>query len=56
MYDEGRGVPQDYVRAHVWYSLAAWQGNKQAAKYWDILENKMTSADIAEAQRLAREG
>ena len=26
MYAEGRGVPQDYVRAHMWYSLSAAQG------------------------------
>ena len=23
MYYTGRGVPQDYVQAHVWYNLAA---------------------------------
>ncbi len=23
MYDNGQGVPQDYVRAHMWFNLAA---------------------------------
>ena len=23
MYGEGRGAPQDYVQAHMWYNLAA---------------------------------
>ena len=23
MYKDGRGVPQDYVQAHMWYNLAA---------------------------------
>jgi TPR repeat protein len=25
MYAEGRGVPRDYVRAHMWFSLSAAQ-------------------------------
>lgn len=32
MYAERRGVPQDYVRAHMWFSLAAAQGEQKAAK------------------------
>ncbi|MFN2150265.1 MAG: SEL1-like repeat protein, partial [Anaerolineales bacterium] len=26
MYSKGRGVPQDYVKAHMWLNLAAAQG------------------------------
>ena len=30
MYDNGEGVPQDYVQAVKWYRLAAEQGNAMA--------------------------
>jgi TPR repeat protein len=56
MYAEGRGVPQDYVRAHMWFSLAAAQGEQSSAKTLvDMAERKMTPAQIAEAQKFARE-
>jgi TPR repeat protein len=52
MYDNGDGVPQDYVQAHMWYDIA---GVEVAARYRDIVAREMTPAQIAEAQRLARE-
>jgi hypothetical protein len=55
MYDNGQGVPQDYVMAHMWANLAAAQGNVLASKNCGITASKMTSGQIAEAQRLARE-
>ena len=55
MYDNGEGVPQDYVQAHVWFNLSAAQGDANATKSRDIVAAKMTPAQIAEAQRLARE-
>jgi TPR repeat protein len=54
MYDEGQGVPQDVVQAHKWYNLAATNGDKPAAELRDALAKQMTSAQIAEAQKLAR--
>jgi uncharacterized protein len=30
MYAEGRGVPQDYVRAYMWFSLSPAQGEQRA--------------------------
>ncbi len=54
MYAEGRGVPQDYVRAHMWFSLAAAQGVQRAVKTLNMAERKMTPAQITEAQKLAR--
>ena len=32
MYYNGQGVPQDYVRAHMWFNLSAAQGNEKAMK------------------------
>jgi TPR repeat protein len=58
-YDKGRGVPQDYVQAHLWFNLAASRTTGQAQKYAsderDSIARKMTSQQIAEAQRLASE-
>jgi hypothetical protein len=55
MYANGQGVPQDYVAAHMWLNLAAAQGNANASESRDIVANRMTPEQIAEAQRLARE-
>lgn len=55
MYEQGKGVPQDYVEAHKWYTLAAASGDKVAAGLRDVLAKQMTPAEIAEAQKLARE-
>lgn len=55
LYYRGRGVPQDYVLSHKWANLAAAQGFRNAGAAREALEKMMTSEQIAEAQRLARE-
>ena len=55
MYGNGRGVPQNYVLAHMWSNLASASGNANAPKNRDAVAAKMTPAQIAEAQRLAAE-
>ncbi len=55
MYSKGQGVPQDYVQAHMWDTLAAAQDIEDAREGRDKLAEHMTPAQIAEAQRLARE-
>jgi len=55
MYFKGQGVPLDYVLAYMWATLAAAQGLESASEMRDILEKRMTPAQLAEAQRLARE-
>ena len=59
MYDQGRGVPQDYVQAHKWMNLAAsrqtGEERQRSADRRDTLARLMTPAQLAEAQRLARE-
>ncbi len=60
MYRKGLGLPQDHIQAHMWYSLALAnseldQEKKLWAKNLDATAKKMTSVQIAEAQRLARE-
>jgi TPR repeat protein len=59
-YAAGGGVPQDYVQAHMWFNLAASLASNAstrdlAIKYRDDLAAMMTLAQIAEAQRMARE-
>ena len=55
MYDRGRGVMQDYILAHMWFNLAASQESEIGRKNRDRMAKKMTPAQIAEAQKLARE-
>ena len=62
MYFTGRGVLQDYVEAHMWLNLAASRfspaeirNRDQAIRDRDYVAAKMTPAQIAEAQKLARE-
>src|SRR5438132_944176 len=62
MYYQGQGVPQDYVQAHKWYNLAAsrfpaseTEDRAKVVKNRDLVAAKMTPAQIAEAQKLARE-
>ena len=55
MYERGRSVPQDYVQAYRWYTLAAAKGLKEAVKGRDLLEKNMTPAQIGRGQRLARD-
>ena len=49
------GVMQDNIYAHMWWNLAASQGDENARKYRDIIEKKMFPSQIEKAQDLARE-
>ena len=60
IYDNGQGVPQEHVQAHMWYDLAAsrfppGKGHDVAVENRDNVAAKMTPTQIAEAQRLARD-
>jgi len=55
MYENGQGVARDYVRAHLWFNLATANGLQRAAINRDIVALRMTPAQIAQAQMLARE-
>lgn len=54
-YSLGEGVDIDLVEAHRWYNLAALAGLRHAQAERAALAADMTAAEIAEAQRLARE-
>ena len=55
MYGNGEGVPEDYVQAYAWLNLAAAQGDEKAVEGKDLLRPRMTSEQVAEAQKLAAE-
>jgi TPR repeat protein len=60
MYGNGQGVPQNYVQALKWLTLAAATfptepEHGQAVQARDLVAARMTPAQIAEAQKLARE-
>ncbi len=60
MYGKGQGVPQDYVLAHMWFDLVVsklppGEARDRAVKNSDIAAERMTPAQISEAQKLARE-
>lgn len=55
MYLTGKGAPENFFEAYKWLSLAAAQGHEYAQKNRDMARGQMTSAQIAEAQRLAAE-
>ncbi len=55
MYANGQGVQLDYFRALTLFNLSAAHGNQNAVKGRDIAAQHMNPAQIAEAQKLARE-
>lgn len=54
-YSTGQGVSVDYVAAHKWFNLAAMRGSDLAKTWRAQISREMSSNQIAEAQRLARE-
>ena len=52
LYGLGQGVLQDYVKTHMWANIAAANGGDSSLR--DLIAEALTSAQIAEAQRLAR--
>ena len=66
MYEAGDGVPQDFIQAHMWFSVAAASfldtrnpsvaGPREVATMArEMLAERMTQDQIAEAQKLAKE-
>jgi hypothetical protein len=55
LYATGRDVAADLVVAHKWFNLAAARGNCSALAHRVELAREMSSGQIAEAQKLARE-
>ena len=48
-------MPQDLVQAHKWFSMSETNGVKGARENREFAEKQMTSSQIEEAQKLARD-
>ena len=55
MYSIGADMPTDYVTAHKWFNLAAMRGIADAARLRREIAEQMSEAEIAAAQRAARD-
>ena len=54
MYGTGQGgAPTDYRLSHMWYNIAATQGQKFVRDNIILIEEKMTLEDISVAQEMA---
>lgn len=51
LYEEGQGVKPDPVRAYFWYALADVQGDGQAPQAKKDLAEKMTPAQVQDAEQ-----
>ena len=45
---------QNYIQAHMWFNIAAAQGNRIARDYRDRIAKQMMPQDVSTAQRLAQ--
>lgn len=54
MYEKGEGVLEDNIRVHMWYNIASANSHKKAGELRKEIAGQMTSADISEAQKMAR--
>jgi hypothetical protein len=58
MYTQGRGVPQDFIRAHMWFNVAAaaltGDERKAAIKNRDNVASQLTAVQIGKAEEMAR--
>ena len=56
LYSTGQGgAPLDLVSAHMLFNLAALRGSEEAKSYRKELSQEMSTQEVAEAQRAARE-
>ncbi|MBB4304004.1 hypothetical protein GGD81_003059 [Rhodobium orientis] len=51
----GREAEPDLVSAHKWFNLAAMKGKREAVQYRQEVAGELSAAEIADAQRSARE-
>jgi TPR repeat protein len=54
-YSVGNSVPTDLVAAHKWFNIAAMKGCKDAIRLRQEVAAGMSPAEIAAAQRAARD-
>jgi hypothetical protein len=55
MYSNSRSVPQDNVKAHMRFNIAAANGETQGGENRDEIADETTPVDVSLAQAIARE-
>ena len=53
MYYEGQGVAEDFIRAYMWLSIAAANGNPDAVRMRDSISKYLIDQQVVEAQAMA---
>ena len=53
MFSNGFGVPQDNVKAYLWFTTASDGGYELGSQYREQIAKKMTPEDISKAQEMA---
>jgi TPR repeat protein len=54
LYAKGLGVPQDLVRAYMWFSLGATSGHPEPIRHRDLIFDKLSPEQVAQAQKMAQ--
>ena len=54
VFVRGESSIQNYIQAHMWFNIAASQGNSAARDYRDHIAKQMVPQDISTAQQLAQ--
>ena len=52
---EGLGVLQDYLKAHMWFNIAASSGHKKARNQLENLTRQLGAEQVVDAQKLAKD-
>ena len=55
LYSAGGEIQTDYVTAHKWFNIAASRGNAEAIRMRREIAEEMSEAEVAAAQRAARD-
>jgi TPR repeat protein len=55
LYEQGKGVPLDYVAAYMWYMTAKSGGDRRATEKLKSLSRLMTKEQISHATAAANE-
>ena len=53
LYEQGKGVPLDYVAAYTWYSVGVAGGDNRGIARMKALTRLMRPRDVTEAKSLA---
>ena len=54
LYKDGKGVPEDPVKAYFWLTLASNQGQNDAKAARAALATKLSKDEVAKAEEMAR--